>query len=106
VRGNLKGLKARQHIKLGDVETAVAVDLVRVLDDIEIKPSALTLAASSGAPLVTDILHVVTELASEVSREGAGTDASRVCLDDTNHGLDSLRWDTETSADAADCCVA
>ena len=35
-------------------------------------------------------------------REWAGTDTSGICLYDANDFLDSLRWDAETSADAAD----
>ena len=99
---DLDSVDTSQHIKLGDVEGAVAIEFVRELDHIEIEPAALALASSGCTELMTDILDALTNLVVKPSREGTSADSGRVCLHYTDGRLNGLRRDTKASANATD----
>ena len=88
---DLDSVDTSQHIKLGDVEGAVAIEFVRELDHIEIEPAAFSHAAGGSARFVTHGLNFIANLARQVGWEGTRTDSSGVCFDDANGSLDSLR---------------
>ena len=94
-------LNSGEDVELGDVLGAEAVELVGVVDDIEVEPAALSPATGRRTPLVSHLLDSIADLTWEVSRERASADAGRVRLDDSNRGLDGLRWQAEAGADAA-----
>ena len=104
MRANLQRANACKYIKLRDVLRTEAIDLVRVVDDIEIEPSTLSPAASGGTPLVTHTLELVTDLTFQIRRERSRTNSSSVCLDNTNGCLNGLGRHTKTRAHATDCC--
>lgn len=85
--GNLKFWEARQDIKLGDVQGMESIKLVSVLDDVKVEPSALTLTASGGSKLVTNILNFIADFVIEPGWEWTSADTGCVGLHDTNGGL-------------------
>jgi len=79
---------------------------MRVLHHIEIQPSALTAATSSGSPFVANRLHPVSNVVLKPGGERTSSNTSRVCLHDTNSCLDGLWGHTKSSANTTDSCGA
>jgi len=102
VGGDLDGGDAGKDIKLGNVQGREAIKFVGVLDDVEIEPSALSLATGGGTELVSDILKSFTDLVVEPCGERSSSDTSGVSLYDTDVAIESRWWDTESSADSSD----
>jgi len=102
VGGDLDVGDSRKDIKLGQVEGGESVNLVGVLDDIEVEPSALSLATSGGTEFISDILESFTNLVVEPCGERSSSDTSGVSLDDTYVAVEGRWRDTKSSADSSD----
>lgn len=102
VGGDLDVGDSRKNIKLGQVEGREIVNLVSVLDDIEVEPSALSLATSGGTEFISDILESFTNLIVEPCGERSSSDTSGVGLDDTDVAVEGRWRDTESSANSSD----
>lgn len=87
-----------KDIKFGDVQGGEAVELVGVLDDVEVEPSALSLATGGGSVLMSDSLESLTDLVVEPGGERSSSDTGGVGLDDTDVAFEGRWGDTESSA--------
>ena len=86
---NLDLVKVIKHIQLGQVESSVVVDGVRVAGQNEIQPAAAALAACGDAELAADALQLVAVGVELLGGEGAAADAGGVGFYDSDHVLDA-----------------
>lgn len=61
---NLNNRQLIQNVELGNVETGVAVDHARILDNDHIKPTASSLASGSDAKFETNALKILSSFLS------------------------------------------
>lgn len=106
VSSDFQVLDTGEHIELCDVERVETIDLVSVLNNVQVQPSTLTLAACSGTKFLADLLNAITDFVVEPSREGPGTNSCRVGFHNTDSRLNSLGRNTKTSEDTTNTGVA
>ena len=70
---------------------------MRVLNDVEVEPSALTLTAGGCSKLVADSLEQLADVILEPGGEGTCTYSSSICFHNTNRRFNLLRRDTQSS---------
>lgn len=100
--GHLDLVKAVQHVQLGQVESRVVVDGVRVPQQDEVEPPAASATASRDSEFVTNRLQLVADVVLLLGRERTGADASGVGLDDPDDRLDAHRVQRQALDGTAD----
>lgn len=93
--GDLDGGEGIEDVELGEVESRVVVQVVRVLDDDQVEPAAAAGAASGDTDFVANLLELLARLVQQFRGESAAADTGGVGLDDTDDVVDFSRVEAE-----------